>query len=526
MKKNRILLLFLLVLLVFSGIGGKLLFDRYLPAAGTLIPRNAVFLDLTGRKLSAEAFDALRQKLPDCEILWEVPFQGQRIPSDSERLTISSLTEEDLALLDYFPELAFVDAAGCTDYEELLQLQARYPEVALSYEVTLGGKCYGNRIDALELSDADMQELEAALPHLRSLKKLQLTGALPDYDRVKALQAAFPGVQIGWELEFMGNRLSSETTALDLSGKDLDRETLESLLPWLPGLETIDLRRCGLSPGELMALADAFPDCFFLFDMTIGPFTVSTDAVELDISGYEISSPEEIETLLPYFPYLQTVIMSHCGLSDETMDQLNRRHETIRFIWSVLIKDVYIRTDAKWFYPFKYYRDMVVSNQELYPLRYCTDMEAIDIGHMTTVTDCEWAAFMPELKYLVIVETAITDLSPLSGLKKLVFLEIFTTNITDYTPLLGCTALEDLNLGKTYGDPAVIAQMTWLKNLWWMGVQGTYGQPYSNAHILLPEALPNTNMRFLMDTPNVNNGWRQLENYYKMRDLMEVFYLT
>lgn len=125
-----------------------------------------------------------------------------------------------------------------------------------------------------------------------------------------------------------------------------------------------------------------------------------------------------------------------------------------------------------------------------------------------------------------LVETAITDISPLATCKNLVFLEIFTTAISDYTPLLECTALEDLNLGKTYGDPNIIAQMTWLKHVWWSGVDGTVGNPASNARAILEEALPNTVMKFRLETPNVDNGWRQLQNYYDMRDIMEVFYLT
>lgn len=186
------------------------------------------------------------------------------------------------------------------------------------------------------------------------------------------------------------------------------------------------------------------------------------------------------------------------------------------------IKDVTIRTDAKWFYPFKYYRDMIVEEEDLYPMRYLTDLEAIDIGHMTQVRTCEWVRYMPNLKYLILAETAITDISPLAELKNLVFLEIFTTHITDYSPLLECTALEDLNLGNTYGDPEPISHMTWLKHLWWSGTMGAS----ASAPYILPEALPDTEMKFNLNTPNVQNGWRQLDNYYAMRDLMDVFYLS
>ena len=69
-------------------------------------------------------------------------------------------------------------------------------------------------------------------------------------------------------------------------------------------------------------------------------------------------------------------------------------------------------------------------------------------------------------------------------------------------------------------------KMTWLKNLWWMGIEGNTRYPYRNTPEKLREALPNTTMKFYLETPNVDNGWRQLENYYRMRDLMDVFYLT
>ncbi len=68
--------------------------------------------------------------------------------------------------------------------------------------------------------------------------------------------------------------------------------------------------------------------------------------------------------------------------------------------------------------------------------------------------------------------------------------------------------------------------MTWLKNLWWSGIQGTYGLPCSDAPEMLAKALPNTTMKFRLDNPNVNNGWRQLDNYKAMRDVMGIFYLT
>ena len=72
-------------------------------------------------------------------------------------------------------------------------------------------------------------------------------------------------------------------------------------------------------------------------------------------------------------------------------------------------------------------------------------------------------------KYLVLADTSISDLTPLENHENLIFLELFLTRVKDYSPLTTCRALEDLNLCYTNGDPAPIAEMTWLKRLWWSG---------------------------------------------------------
>ena len=248
----------------------------------------------------------------------------------------------------------------------------------------------------------------------------------------------------------------------------------------------------------------------------------------MDLSGREITSLDTLEEMLPCFPLLQRVDMSHCGIDDETMEALNQRHEGIQFVWTVVIHGYDFPTDSLYFFPWKLnggeYMD--VTDEDMEALRYCHDIQCVDIGHMWYVTNCEWVRYMPELKYLIIGETGITDITPLSTCKKLVYLEMFTIQVTDLTPLQGCTALEDLNLGRVYdADPEPLTKMPWLKNVWWANVDGTYGRGASNAKQVLTEALPNTQLKFNLEHPT-SGGWRQLPNYYAQRDLMGMFYMN
>lgn len=505
-------------------LGGKWLSDRYVLYRWQLLPRDAAVLDLREETLEVTDFARLQEKLPHSRIVWNVPFQGNRVSSEEETLHISTLAEEDIALLQYFPELKLLDASGCVDYENLRKVSDAYPQVQLRYQVSFGNTKVENDQTAFMLKDPSGEELTEKLQWLPELKELTLTGTLPEPEALAQLQQAYPDREIRWEIPLGENRVMSDAEVLDLRDSALTAEEVAQALRWLPRVKTVDLTGSTLPDEDIMALADTH-DCFFLWQMTLGSKKFSTDVAEIDISRENQESTAFIESRLPYFPNLEKVIMSHCGLDNETMDDLNRRYADIRFVWTVKIKYQDVRTDETWFYPVKLDRSAVVESKDLVDLRYCTDMVCIDVGHMWGVKDCEWAAYMPNLRYLVLAYTSVADLTPLSGLKNLAFLEIFHTPVTDYSPLIGCTGLEDLNLSMTTGDYRPLAQMPWLKNVRWAGVAGSYGLPCSGAHEALPAAQPQVNWDFYGKYAAYKSDWRKLPNYYAMRDFLGMFYL-
>ena len=87
--------------------------------------------------------------------------------------------------------------------------------------------------------------------------------------------------------------------------------------------------------------------------------------------------------------------------------------------------------------------------------------------------------------------------------------------LQDFSPLVGCTSLEDLNIGLTYPSVEPLMQMTWLKNLWMVDRGGAYQ---------LSQALPDTKIVASADV-TVGAGWRNLPNYYKMRDMLGMEYM-
>ena len=410
-------------------------------------------LDLRSSQLTTAQFDTLHAALPDCQILWNVPFQGKIVSSDVTKLNIETLAEEDIALLGYFPDLTKVNARGCTDYDTLLTLADAYPDLELYYSISFGGQFWPNTTTALSLDSATCEELEVLLPYLPDVESVTLYEVSTDPDGMLELQEANPNITFSWQLEI-----------------------------------------CGAS--------------------------VDASAAEIDLSGIPMENTEELESKLKYLLNLTKVDMCGCGISNEEMEALNNRHEDILFVWTVQIGSLTVRTDVTEFMPVKY--DEWVNDLDCYNLRYLTELIALDLGHMF-IDQCEFVRYMPHLKYLILADTDIADLSPLEGLEELIYLEVFMTHCTDYSPFLTLTALEDLNVSYTYGDYEILAQMPWLDRLWWGQVQSRRISDSQRQY--LREQLPDTEIEFQPQS-STGKGWREGQNYYDMRDIFGMWYMT
>ena len=243
-----------------------------------------------------------------------------------------------------------------------------------------------------------------------------------------------------------------------------------------------------------MALADSLPGVLVRCQLPLGGQYFSTDSTLIDLSGCTVTV-EEVEQMLPYFPRLEKLDMSFCGISDEEMEELNLRHPDVSIVWTLKIGEVRTRTDAVYFYPAE--SNYYPTNAEMTKLRYCHDLVAIDIGH-TRATDCEFLWHTPKVRYLILADTGITDITPVGNLKELIYLELFNLKTKDYSPLLNCTKLQDLNIGTTHADPEPLSKMTWLHNLQWH--RADQDPATKEAVLKLPEQLPDTNVELMLST--------------------------
>ena len=529
--KSALLAMILILAILLAAAGGV-----YLVLGGNylidfrLYPKNAVSMDLRGEDVSMAHYDALHRKLPGCEIRWNVPFQGGALPNDAVEITVDTLSAEDVAALAYFPALETVHAEKCRDYDNLIRLKEAYPDVAVSSCVVLDGVEYPADADTVELKRASEESLNM-LPFLTELRTVIAEGGDGPQDYSELSRYC--------EENGLNLRLRLGDEQVEASVQELTLENVTdgdlSLLPCLKQLKTLRLVNPMADAAALTGLAGQYPDMDISWEVRIGDLTFLSTDTEVDLSQTVVTDLAEVEAKMEYLPGVEKVIFGLCGkdnpnwgnsksklaasdIDNEDMAAYRDRvRDKYKVVWTVRLgPSIALRTDKDNFMPNhfgvgQFFDDYTVN------LKYCEDMVCLDLGHMTMHT-IDFVTYMPKLKYLILAWTEVQYIEPIRSCKNLIWLELDNSCIRDYSPLVDCTALEDLNIGKTFCDITPITQMTWLKNLYM--IFGSGGDAWKCT-----QALPNTRVVANGDA-TVGGGWRRLPNYYDMRDCLGMYYMN
>lgn len=559
-KLNPVLLIVFAAALLAVGIAVWFLLT-HVWVAGTFYSRNADVLDLRFADVTTADYDKLRKKAPNSEILWRIPFQGKTYDQDTDVLYVTSLTDEDVATLDYFTRLKTVEAQECTDYPQLAALTARRPEVTVEYAVTIDGREYPQDTAVVSISGITEEEINL-LTYLPELTAVTAVGCRTP-EQMTRLRDFCQEKGLSFGLRFGTKTYPDTVEELDVTGVT-DGEL--ELLQLLPELKTLHLKNPEADPETVAQLRSTYPKADISWEVEIAGVSFPDDTKEVDLSAVLESSAaqtaagtaagtqtaagaqtttktqtttgaaagtqstketqstapavtlnlEDLEKKMSYLSDAKQVFLGKCGLDNEELAALRERvRDSYKLVWTVQLgKKLTARTDDTTFMPVRehvyYFLD-----EDAYNLRYCEDMLCVDVGHMG-LTNIDFVKGMPHLQILILAHNGqLQDISPISSCKELIFLELDWSAVKDFTPLVGCTSLEDLNIGLTYPSVEPLMQMTWLKNLWMVDRGGAYQ---------LSQALPDTK---IVATANatVGAGWRNLPNYYKMRDMLGMEYM-
>ncbi len=434
-------------------------------------------IDLRGNEITAADFDALKAALPNCEILWSVPVGSARFDSDTTELKLDAAADDLSNALAYFPELKSVQLATAPDEAVAKDLAERYPNIALLWDVTIGGETYAPDTETLDLSGKtiDLAELGTKLQGLANLKSVvfgEETFALADQI---ALANAYPKVAFVWNVQL-----------------------LEDL-------------------------------------------TVRSDVTDLDLRKYTVPNAAAFSDALVLFPNLKMLDMCGSGPSDEEMAAIRARYPQVKVVWYIHIYNWVIRTDIKGFstgnrsrFPngggryvpdeklFSYHR---IHAKDLEVLKYCTDMIALDIGHCTRVENVDFLKYLPNLQYLDIALCNLKDISVLENMHDLVYIQMMYNYITDVTPLKNCTNLRYVNASNnTLASADVFLTMPKLERLF-INCSGLSDEQIAALSAELKAKNPDIVIKASQDNPEYamsawcpgNEGYIQQQAIFGMR---------
>lgn len=546
------------LLLLATAIAAGVCRNRYAIVDFHFYPKDALSLDLRGQEISLSHYDKLTAALPGTQVRWDIPFQGSLLADDTRALAVASLTSEEADLLaSYLPGLKTVDGRGCSDLGGLFRLKQQRPDVRVDYWVPINGTNYS--ASAVQLNICGITEADIArLQYLPLLKTITVSGGAPE--PLGKLQTYCQENGIDIRLFLAGSLVSEDTALLEIHGIADEEVGLLYLLPNLKQVHLIEPQ----AKAELLVQLKKDLTATVTWEKTVLGLTFRhnarkidlTDAVALDanqkpgdetayaksmtygIQGTLEENPssvklmdhrplpdktsqtrqliEEVEEAMAYFPKAKKLILCGSILDNDAMAAFRERQaDAYKVVWTVRCGKVATRTDATFFMPVKYHV-YYLNDSEAYNLRYCPEMVAVDIGHMM-VSDIRFVEFMPKLEYLILAHTAVRDIEPLRSCKNLKFLEVDHTGVLDFSPLQDCLSLEDLNIGKTWNDVEPLKEVTWLKNLWMIFRARSAPE--------MMEALPDTNIVYA-GTATVDSGWRDLPNYFAMRDELKMYYMT
>lgn len=458
--KKLITVLVIIVLLLSAGIAGALGYvwyrDNHIFVEDAVYPLDSTTLDLRGQDISLEHYESVRAQLPDCEILWDVPFQGAKYANDTTSLKITTLSDEDISRMDYFEKLTEVDASGCREYALLEKLAAHRPQCSIRYQVAIGATEWAPDTTELVLKTEDFAYdlLMENLKYLPNVTSITFKMSELSREQMDALAAAYEGVTVSCTVSLNGQEYDVETTTLDLSS--LTSEGVPEVadkLSWLPGLETVELMNgegtSSLTKEDVKLLQEAAPGAVFHYTFDFFGHTLSTTDTEVHIRNTRIGDAgvAEVRQALDIMKNCKRFVLEYCSISNEVMAQLRDDYrDQTKLVWRVHFGQGSTMTDAQ---IIRAVYKLVDDN--CHDLVYCEDVRFIDFGHNEFLDTCDFVAGMPNLEYIILSGSPIRDLTPFANCKKLKLLEIaFCEYVTDLSPLAGCESLQMLNIGNTH----------------------------------------------------------------------------
>ena len=351
---------------------------------------NLETLDLTG----STCYDAIGRYMknhPDVKVIYTVSLGNQEVDPGSVDLTLAPEQVTFEALLENLQYLQSLKALSLPRIsftpEQILQLQEAYPDLAVSYTVSMLGQEYPSDTQQLDLSALTPQQVPEAA---------------------------------------RGLALLNQVTTVELMDSS---------------------KKSSLEKTDVKLLVDAAPEAIFHYTFSLFGKTISTNDEEVEFVKHSIGEKgvPELREALAIMTGCKSFRLIDCGLDNETLAQLREEFPRTKVVWKIRFGKYSAMTDTHTIRAVKN-----VFDNTCHDLRYCNEVKYMDLGHNETLTDLSFIGFMPDLEILIVSGCAVSDLSGFENCKKLEFLELaYCGKLMDISPLAGCESLTDLNISYT-----------------------------------------------------------------------------
>lgn len=469
MRKVLITAIIILSLLLAGLLGGIWYISSHIFVDDAAYAKNAQILDLREEKITESHYLAVQAQLPECRIIWNVPFQGSFVSSDVETLSVRSLTEEDIRILAaYFPKLTRIDANACQDYAKLEQLALAMPDCDVAYQVNLGStaSAWDTAELVLESGSYDFNILTENLIWLKKLESIHFPKAELTPEQYTALTEQHPDLKITATVEILGTEYDMQTTVLDLSSMlSQDVEAVAEKLVMLPELSEVQLMNgtsgSHLTLQDVQALSQAAPDVLFHYSFDFYGVTVSTLDEEVILKKLNVNAmPEggiadELRAMLDVMGSCKRIVVEGLSqydkiwqkISNEELAQLREEYRgKTNVVWRVYFgSNGSSLTDAE---VLRVVYGLTDDNSSA--MQYLEKVRYMDIGHNEFLDYCDFVSGMVSLEAVIVSGAPIKSLEPFRACKELKFLEMANCQyVPDLEPLKECTQLEMLNISYT-----------------------------------------------------------------------------
>lgn len=381
------------------------------------------------------------------------------------------------------------------------------------------GDSYNAFIKELDLSDTNINNLDDFkndLAGFKFLKKVNFGNKTVSKNEKDNLSELYPEIDFDVDVTFniYGLDIKENITYLDLSTINIDDNIID-YLKYFPNLKKVDFGNNKMSLDFQLLLKEKYKNIEFIWNVDVLDLRVSSDIKSLSLHDKNIDNISNLYKSLSLLTNLEYLDMANTNLSNEELAKMRSDFPNVKIAWIIHLGKWSLRTDDVAFSvlitKFDYKR---MTNEDIEVLKYCTDLQALDLGHQNITDISVITNYLKDLRILILADNKISDISGIGELKHLHFLELFINKIKDFSPLKDNKELVDLNLCyNRINNYDFVYELTNLERLWLVGTG------ISNAMINnIKEKYPN----ILIDKVgpgSTDNGWRSHKRYFAMIDM-------